>query len=397
MAGYRWEIVAPPHFNVVTCLRCRNATDFLAGDGGTCSERIAAWADAPEFAVESAGAVRAPPSEVIMYRAPAAAGMALFVVASCLATLAVATSQRTFVSVTGNDANPCSVTLPCRSFGTAMAQTTAGGEVIVVDSGGYGPVTINQPVSITAPAGVYAGVSVGSGTGIVVNPGAGIVNLTGLSVIGLGGAYGIDYQSGDTLRLNNIVVSGLSAAGLSGHLSTSGNIVIRNSAFLNNGFFGIDLQTSSGSLAVSIERTLVEGNAYGLNLTDNVVGVVADTTIRNNSAGGAFIQALSAGTTNKVTLQRCTISRNYFGLGLGGTLVGTSTIIEVADSEISDNANAAVFTEFFGTAYFTNTKITRNGVGIDTATFGGNAISFGDNIVIANGAGQTFSSTALKK
>ena len=36
-------------------------------------------------------------------------------------------------------------------------------QVIVLDSAGYGPVTITQAVSIIAPAGVYAGVSVSRG------------------------------------------------------------------------------------------------------------------------------------------------------------------------------------------------------------------------------------------
>lgn len=73
--------------------------------------------------------------------------------------------QRSFVASYGNDANPCSVTLPCRSFNAALAQTVAGGEVIALDSAGYGTMTITQSASVIAPAGVYAGISVFSGDG----------------------------------------------------------------------------------------------------------------------------------------------------------------------------------------------------------------------------------------
>ena len=83
--------------------------------------------------------------------------LALFILTS---TDAAATAQRTFVASSGNDANVCSLTLPCRGFAAAVAQTTAGGEVIVLDSGGYGPVTITQSVSLIAPAGVYGGITV---------------------------------------------------------------------------------------------------------------------------------------------------------------------------------------------------------------------------------------------
>ena len=55
------------------------------------------------------------------------------------------------------------------AFGAAIVQTSNGGEIVVLDSAGYGPVVINKPVSIVAPPGVYAGVSVLGGTGIVVN------------------------------------------------------------------------------------------------------------------------------------------------------------------------------------------------------------------------------------
>jgi len=64
---------------------------------------------------------------------------------------AAATAQRTFVASTGNDAAPCSLAQPCRGFARAITQTNAGGEVIVLDSAGYGPVTITKSVSLIAP------------------------------------------------------------------------------------------------------------------------------------------------------------------------------------------------------------------------------------------------------
>ena len=43
--------------------------------------------------------------------------------------------------------------------------TDSGGEIVVLSSGGYGPVLINKSVSIIAPEGIYAGISVFSGSG----------------------------------------------------------------------------------------------------------------------------------------------------------------------------------------------------------------------------------------
>ena len=80
------------------------------------------------------------------------------------------------VRVGGQATTPtaCSLTAPCRGFAAALVQTNPGGEIVVLDSAGYGPVTITKAVSIVVPPGIYAGVSVTvAGTdGIVVSAGA---------------------------------------------------------------------------------------------------------------------------------------------------------------------------------------------------------------------------------
>jgi hypothetical protein len=88
-----------------------------------------------------------------------------------LASVAQAQVQRTFVSGLGSDSNPCSRTAPCRTFTQAISQTNTGGEVYVLDSAGYGAFTIAKSVTIVAPQGVVAGISVFSGDGIDVNAG----------------------------------------------------------------------------------------------------------------------------------------------------------------------------------------------------------------------------------
>src|SRR4029453_9954756 len=122
---------------------------------------------------------------------------AIAVLSGIMAQDALALAQRTFVRSDGLDANACTILQPCRSFAAALAKTSADGEIIVLDSAGYGPVTIGQSVSIIAPPGVYAGITVFSGDGIVIN---GNVNakavLRGLTVNGQGGNIGVRLQQG---------------------------------------------------------------------------------------------------------------------------------------------------------------------------------------------------------
>ena len=76
----------------------------------------------------------------------------------------VAHAQRAFVSAkTGLDSNPCTLVSPCRSFSTALGVVSAGGEIVALDSGGYGPVTIGKSITIESPPGIYAGITAPSG------------------------------------------------------------------------------------------------------------------------------------------------------------------------------------------------------------------------------------------
>ena len=109
-----------------------------------------------------------------------------------------ATAQRTFVASTGNDANPCSIAQPCRGFAAAIVRQSGRRGY----RAGFSRVrprarTISQSVSIIAPPGVYAGISVFSGDGVTVSAGAtDKVLLRGLTINGEGGTGGIRVTSG---------------------------------------------------------------------------------------------------------------------------------------------------------------------------------------------------------
>src|SRR5688572_13830433 len=122
---------------------------------------------------------------------------------------------RTFVSAeVGLDANSCLPTAPCRTFPRALSQTAAAGEIIVLDSGGYGAsLSIAQPVAIETPDGVYAGMSVLSGNGITINT-AGAVRLRGLTLNSVAGDKGIHVLAASSVSLDNISVNGFSEEGL---------------------------------------------------------------------------------------------------------------------------------------------------------------------------------------
>src|SRR5215212_5253595 len=57
-------------------------------------------------------------------------------------------ASRTWVSGVGDDANPCSRTAPCKTFGGTISKTAAGGIINCLDPGGFGLVTITKSLTI---------------------------------------------------------------------------------------------------------------------------------------------------------------------------------------------------------------------------------------------------------
>src|SRR5450755_3987210 len=92
-----------------------------------------------------------------------------------LAVLGVGTAAQAggiahaFVSSHGTDAAGCGASeTPCRSFQYVIDNIVApGGEITVLDSAGYGAVTITKSLTITNPGGVEAGIIAPSGQNAV--------------------------------------------------------------------------------------------------------------------------------------------------------------------------------------------------------------------------------------
>src|SRR5262249_11391384 len=120
---------------------------------------------------------------------------------------------RTFVSSLGNDANDCNRLTPCRTFQRAHDNSLANGEITVLDSGGYGAVTITKTISIINDGVGEAGVLVSGGlNGITINAAStDSVSLRGLTVkgIGFGGGNGIVFMRGKSLTVENCAVRNL--------------------------------------------------------------------------------------------------------------------------------------------------------------------------------------------
>ena len=172
---------------------------------------------------------------------------------------ASAQATRTWVSGVGDDANPCSRTAPCKTFAGAISKTAAGGEISVLDPGGFGAVTITKSITLDGGGGQVASVLVSGTNGIVVAAGAtDVVILRNLRINGLlgngsgsAGINGISVSSAAQVVVDNCDVFGFSNNGL--NASAGGNVVfvqVRNSTFRNNNQNGVGATATGSGIAI---------------------------------------------------------------------------------------------------------------------------------------------------
>ena len=134
---------------------------------------------------------------------------------------------RTWVSGVGNDANPCSRTAPCKTFAGAISKTAAGGEISVLDPGGFGAVTITKAITIDGGGGQVASVLASGTNGIIVSaPATATVTLRNIRIngvvgSGLGGLNGIQFLSGAALHIENCTIFGFAQNAININLNTA--------------------------------------------------------------------------------------------------------------------------------------------------------------------------------
>lgn len=322
--------------------------------------------------------------------------LVVFVFSLAFASLAHAQSQRTFVSITGSDANTaslCSNAAPCRSFGAAQGVTNSGGEIIALTSGGYGPVTITRAIQITAPSGVYAAISqIGAGDAITINAGAtDVVVIRGLTLNGLSGAVdGIDWNTGATLHVENCVINGFLGSGIAfnaaGELFVKDTIVrnINDNDAISVNDNAIELFTTSGTITASIDNCRIENNgANGFDVGDNAFVSITNSIAVGNGASGFDASGNSnvtvansvaadngssgyrAGSGGEMNVEYCVArgngSNGMFVTGLG-SIMRVSNSISVNNSTGFSNTNSGTFESRQNNTVQNNTTNNTNGV-----------------------------------
>jgi hypothetical protein len=284
------------------------------------------------------------------------------------ASLAQAQATRTWVSGVGDDANPCSRTAPCKTFAGAISKTAAGGEISVLDPGGYGAVTITKSITING-TGTLASILAAGTNGIVINAAStDVVILRNLDLNGAGtGLDGIRYLSAKEVHVENCVISGFTGDGIDVALgSTQGELYVDNvhiNRITGASSAGIRLTGTSALAIAQIDRSHINRVANGLLALNNSRATISDSDVAACSIGS--IIADSAAGSAEINVRGCRLTYSAIGIRSGSV---ANTIVRVSQTLIS-------------------------GGGTGLSSTGGSIISFGTNEINGNATNGSPTST----
>jgi hypothetical protein len=263
-------------------------------------------------------------------------------IALLLLNTAAEAQQRVFVSAShGDDANTCTVNAPCRSFAKALTIVATAGEVLALDSGGFGPISITKAVSVVAPKGVEGSITQNAAgqNAITVNaPGATVV-LRGLSVFGGGaGNDGVYAVAVSTLIVDSCNFTGFAFSGIEFTLTSAAAMSVYNCAFLQNAVNGVVTYGQTADLARFLIRySRFENNGYGLNLFEGSRGTISESSVSHNSLSGFIVQTQATGQTANLDVDHCVISGNANGIYASSSAQAGVETVRVAQSVIVNN------------------------------------------------------------
>jgi hypothetical protein len=244
---------------------------------------------------------------------------------------AAAQATRTWVSGVGNDIDDCSRTAPCKTFAGAITKTQAGGEISVLDPGGYGAVTITKSMTIDG-SGTHASILAAGVNGIIVNaPPTARVTIRNLSINGvrdysMPGINGIRFIAGGELHVENTVIENFNQVGISAE--GPGNLHVADTVIRNVLGAGIRTTPGSGQPRITVERSRLAEVGFGVRVSGPQVVVVHDTSVTDSTGPGFWAETAAELHLDDVVVAHTTVAVQ----ASDGAVVNTAGLTAVGNS-----------------------------------------------------------------
>ena len=344
----------------------------------------------------------------------AALRLAVVFAATVFCAAAAQAIPQTFVSVSGNNANTCDRTAPCRTFAGALTKTDVNGEIIVLDAGEYGTVSITKSVRIIAE-GVYAGIGPAVVPGVSVNGAGVVVVLKGLTITGKGNNYGVLLSSaGPTVSVENCTITSFSR----GIYASQGKLHVKDTVVRNNSI-GISVNPGGGGeISATIEHSQFDNNNNAVSVLESPqLQASAKAVVRDSVASGSVSYGFTvSGDGAQLTVEGSTVAGGNFGLyaAAGGKLevkhstsannvigvyvTDAGTRASVEGSGLYGNSNSGLMVTKGGTAAVSDSAASGNAIGLrNEISTPGTLKSFGNNRVEGNTTNVTGTITPVSQ
>jgi hypothetical protein len=278
-------------------------------------------------------------------------------------------ASRTWVAGDGDDANPGSRLAPCKTFAGAISKTATGGEISVLNPGGFGSVTITKGLTINGDATLGSLLTAGAIPAIIVNaPASDTVILRHLSITGAGGGgAGIRYLGGGALHIENCTIANITGHGIDVNLTAAGHLFVEDTTIRSCTVNGVNIIAAGGTATASFDNVHIKQCVIGLHAGSGSRATIRNSILGSHSSTGIMAEQTAADSP-KVMIERCRLSDN---LSYGIRSIG---VVEVRVS---------------------NCVITGNGNGWLSGGGALTLVSFGNNVVSGNGADGAPTSTLM--
>jgi hypothetical protein len=277
---------------------------------------------------------------------------------------------RAYLSLKGNDANPCTLQLPCRLLPAAINAVNDGGEIWMVDSANFntGPVNVGKSVTILAIPGALGSVVASGGDGVVVNGADVEVTLRNLVLLEFAaGGSGVNFVQGAQLTVENCEIYGMPESGIYAH-APGGALAISDTVIRNNLQSGVNVV---GPVNATLDRIqLLSNGDAGLSALQGAKVALSDSVVANQNTTGAssgVMVSSSSGAQTQVVVQRSILRANSIGVNAQTADAGAIVQLALVHDVISQNSSAYGATGVGGSSIVTlldDNTITHNATGV---------------------------------
>lgn len=288
----------------------------------------------------------------------------LFAVASCATvvqfTAVHAADLTRYISITGDNANLCTLAAPCRTLQRGIDVTPVRGELRVLDTGDYGTsATVNKSLTIAGN-----GKTVFLGAPLTIDSAGAVVALRSLTLSGQGTiATGVQITNASVVHIEQCLIHGFTGSGINANAAGL-KLFVTDSTARDNGLYGLFIQADASRLTIdnsrfennrqglvifsgraAISRSILTGNIWGIQVQDASVSVTSTVAAQNAASGLGSSVGFLVSNFGVMTLESSHANGNDNGL-----FVGQNGLGRISNSTFTANSNGVFVDSPFGAA-----------------------------------------------